>query len=80
MSTEQRWAKVWLLWIAYFGVAEYFALRSKDRKAPLSFHLRKALGIRRRPWHQRTGQVALGAGTIWLFVHLYRELEERLEP
>lgn len=70
-QTDQRWALVWTGWVTYFGVAEYVALRSKDPKAPLSYYLRYSLGIPRSPMHRRAGQVALGAGVVWLVTHLY---------
>ncbi len=73
MKEDDRWSVIWLLWALYFGVAEYVALKSGNSKAPLSYHLRRALGIRKQPWQQRAGQVALGAGTVWLINHLYRE-------
>lgn len=73
VTTEQKWSLVWLGWGMYFSVAEYIAIRSGNYDAPLSHHLRRALGIRRKPWHQRVGQVALCAGAVWLVDHLYRE-------
>lgn len=68
---DRRWGLVWTGWVAYFGAAEYVALRSKDPKAPLSYYLRHSLGIPRPGLHRRAGYVALGAGAVWLIQHLY---------
>lgn len=68
---HRHWRMVWTGWVVYFGVAEYVALRTKDPKAPLSYYLRHTLGIPRSPMHRRAGQVALGAGVVWLVQHLY---------
>jgi hypothetical protein len=73
---DRSWALVWTGWVAYFGVAEYVALRSKDPRAPLSYYLRHSLGIPRSPAHRRAGQVALGAGMVWLVTHLYEKVTE----
>lgn len=70
-EVDRRWAVVWSGWVAYFGVAEYVALRSKDPKAPLSYYLRHALGIPRASLHRRAGQIAFASGVVWLAVHLY---------
>jgi hypothetical protein len=73
---EDSWRTIWALWVAYFGVAEYLALKSKNPKAPLSYFLRRSLGIRHRPLHQRAGQMALGAGVVWLISHLYENQDQ----
>lgn len=75
-STDRAWRAAWSGWVIYFGVAEYVALKTKNPKAPLSYYLRHTLGIRRSPMHQRAGQIALGAGAVWLINHLY----ERVTP
>jgi hypothetical protein len=68
---EGRWKLVWAGWVIYFAVAERQALKSKDPRAPLSYFLRHTLGIPRSPVHRRAGQVAFGAGIVWLVAHLY---------
>jgi hypothetical protein len=73
---DRRWSLVWTGWVTYFGVAEYFALRADDPKAPFSYYMRHALGIPRTPMHRRAGYVALGAGTVWLVQHLYERTTE----
>lgn len=71
---DRRWSMVWTGWVAYFGVAEYVALKSKDPKAPLSYYLRHALGVPKPDHlHRRAGYVALGAGVVWLVQHLYEK-------
>lgn len=73
---DRRWSAVWTGWVLYFGVAEYIALKSKDPKAPLSYYLRHALGVPRSPAHRRAGQVALGAGIVWLTQHIYERTSD----
>jgi hypothetical protein len=73
---DRRWSLVWTGWVVYFGIAEYFALKGRDPKAPFSYYMRHALGIPRTPFHRRAGYVALGSGTVWLITHLY----ERTTP
>lgn len=68
---DRRWSMVWTGWVAYFGVAEYIALKSKDPKAPLSYYIRHALGVPRTPAHKTVGMMALGAGVVWLVTHIY---------
>lgn len=70
---DRHWSMVWTGWVAYFAVAEYVALKSKDPKAPLSYYLRHALGVPRSPAHRRAGQVTLGAGVVWLIGHIYEK-------
>jgi hypothetical protein len=70
-SKEDGWKSVWGFWVLYFGVAEYIALKSKHPKAPFSYFMRHALGVRHKPLTQRAGQMALGAGIVWLISHLY---------
>jgi hypothetical protein len=75
-ETDRRWALVWTGWVAYFGAAEYYALRTKDPKAPLSYYLRHSLGIPHSPMHRRAGYVTLGAGVVWLVQHLYERASD----
>lgn len=70
---DATWRTVWAGWVVYFGVAEWAALRSNNPKAPLSYFLRHTLGIRHTPMHRRAGQVAFGAGIVWLVAHLYEK-------
>lgn len=70
------WRTIWAIWVVYFCVAEWFALKSKNQKAPLSYFMRTTLGIRRKPVHRRAGQVAFGAGIVWLISHLYNNADE----
>ena len=70
---DAAWRTVWAGWVVYFGVAEWAALRSNNPKAPLSYFLRHTLGIRHTPMHRRAGQVAFGAGIVWLVAHLYEK-------
>ena len=70
--TETDWATVWAAWATGFAVAEYYALKHGNPKAPLSHHLRRTLGIRKRPAYRYAGQVAFGASIVWLVDHLYR--------
>lgn len=72
---ESDWATVWAVWAATFAVAEYYAIKSGKAHAPLSHHLRRTLGIRKKPVYRYAGQVALGGGVIWLVDHLYRAIE-----
>lgn len=67
----RRWRAAWSGWIAYFAVTEYIAVKSGDPKAPLSYYLRHTLGVPRSPLHRRAGQVAFGAGVVWLVHHIY---------
>lgn len=73
---EDKWAAVWATLFVAGAAAEYVAIRSGDPRAPLSHHMRRALGIRKKAAHQRLGQVAFGAGFVWLIEHLYRAMEE----
>jgi hypothetical protein len=66
------WACVWAGWGLYFAVAEWAALRTGEPHAPLTYHMRHTLGIRKRPVHYRSGQIALASGAVWLAHHLYR--------
>jgi hypothetical protein len=75
-ETDRDWALVWTAWVAYFGIAEYYALRSKNPRAPLSYYLRHSLGIPRSPLHRKAGQVALGAGVVWFVTHLYERASD----
>jgi hypothetical protein len=76
----KKWRAVWVGWVTYFAVAEIVAVRSKENHAPLSYHMRHALGIRKRPVHYRSGQVALASGAVWLVHHLYRGAVEHGLP
>lgn len=73
---DRRWSLVWTGWVAYLGVAEYIAIKSKDPRAPLTYYLRHSLGVPRSPMHRRAGQVALGAGVVWLVQHIYERTSE----
>lgn len=74
--TDEQWSAVWAAWIAYFVAAERAALKSGNRKAPLSHFLRRALGTHHKPLHRYAGQIAFGAGVIWLVDHLYQGIKE----
>lgn len=69
--TDRAWRAAWTGWIVSFGVIEYYAIKSRNPKAPLSYYLRHTLGVPYSPMHQRAGQVAFGAGIVWLIRHLY---------
>jgi hypothetical protein len=69
---DDKWSIVWATWAAAFVVAEGIALASKEPTAPLSYHLRRTLGVHKRSVHHRVGQVAFTSGTLWLGWHLYR--------
>jgi len=75
-STDRRWRAVWASWVAYFMVAEYAALKSRDPKAPFSYFMRTTLGVRQHPVHHRAGQLAFGAGVVWLATHLYERVTD----
>jgi hypothetical protein len=70
----RHWRYVWGVWVAYFAVAETKALRSGDPEAPFCHVLRTTLGIRHpHPVARQAGQIALGAGIVWLVAHLYED-------
>lgn len=71
MTNERKWALVWGGWVGFFAVAEAVAVRSGQKTAPLSHHLRKSLGIGGKPFHRTAGQMAMGTGVVWLTAHLY---------
>lgn len=73
VMTDRRWRNVWAGWVVYFAVAEYAALKTDDPKAPLSYFIRHTLGIPGAPAHRRAGQIAFGAGIVWLVTHLYEK-------
>ena len=68
---DRHWRTVWAGWVAYFAVAEYAAIKSGNTKAPLSYFMRHTLGVPYSPAHRRAGQIAFGAGIVWLVSHLY---------
>ncbi len=72
---DDGWRFVWGFWVLYFGTAEYIALKTNDPKAPFSYFMRRSLGIRHKPLTRRAGQMALGAGIVWLISHLYENQE-----
>lgn len=72
MRTERKWAIVWGIWTGAFVVAESIALANGDPHAPLSHHMRRALGVRKQSVHHRLGQVAFASSVGWLAVHLWR--------
>lgn len=74
VATDRRWEYVWAGWIGYFAVAEWAALRSGNRRAPLSYFLRTTLGVAKNPVHSKVGQVVAGGALVWLVVHLWAEL------
>lgn len=74
--TDEHWSAIWAAWIAYFVAAERAALKSGNRKAPLSYFLRRALGTHHKPLHRYAGQIAMGAGVVWLVDHLYQEVKD----
>lgn len=67
---DRHWAIAWTAWLVYFAVVERAAIRSGNRRAPLSYYLRHALGMSRKPWHKRLGQFVAGGGIVWLLQHL----------
>lgn len=69
--TDRVWRTAWTGWVAAFGVIEYCALKSRNPKAPLSYYMRHTLGVPHSPLHRRAGQVAFGAGIVWLIQHIY---------
>lgn len=76
MTDEERWALVWLAWVVGFAVAESIALRS-SKYATLSHQTRRLLYARHPSrLRRRTGQVAFAAGVVWLFQHIWKEVEE----
>lgn len=75
-STDWRWGALWGVWVGYFAVAEYAALKSTNPKAPLSFFLRHTLGVPHSKAHRRIGQVAFGSGVVWLVSHIYENAKE----
>lgn len=68
--TDQEWAVAWGAWVLYFAAVEWAAIRSGNHRAPLSYFLRHALGVRREGWHRRAGQVVAGGAFVWLAQHL----------
>lgn len=72
MEPDDKWSLVWAGWALAFVVAEGIALASDQPEAPLSYHLRRALGVHKKTAHHRLGQVAFGSGTLWLGWHLWR--------
>lgn len=79
MDTDDKWAAFWACWVATFAVGEAIALRSKSPEAPLSHSMRRVLGVRRHPIHNRLGQAAFAAGVIWLTRHIWFEVAQELE-
>jgi hypothetical protein len=71
VTNEIKWACLWGTWVGFFAVAEAVAVRSGDKVAPLSHHLRRGLGIGGKPVHRTAGQIAMGTGVVWLTAHLY---------
>jgi hypothetical protein len=74
--TDEQWSAIWAAWIAYFVAAERAALKSGNPRAPLSHFLRRALGTHTKPLHRYAGQVAFGAGVVWLIDHLWQGVKE----
>lgn len=69
-KTDQRWVIAWTLWLLYFAAVERAAMKSGNKRAPLSYFLRHALGVGRQPWHKAAGQVVAGGAFVWLISHL----------
>lgn len=67
---DRKWAAAWTAWLVYFAAVERAAIKSGNPKAPLSFYLRHALGVRRQPWHKHAGQVVAGGAIVWVLQHL----------
>lgn len=78
MSNRKKWAVVWGSWVAYFAVAETIALASNENDAPLSYHLRHVLGIKRGAAHRIGGEIAYSVAMVWLIDHLYKEVKNAL--
>jgi hypothetical protein len=75
MKSRTKWSIVWMSWVAFFGVAEYVAIRSNDHDAPLSAHLRYALGTKRQPLYRRVGQLSFVSFIAWLYLHLWKVVD-----
>jgi hypothetical protein len=76
MTAEHKWRLAWGAWVAAFVVAETIALRSGHPQAPMTYHMRHTLGVRRGPAHRALGQLAYGAGIGWLALHLWKEIKD----
>lgn len=73
LTVRKRWSVVWSAWAAYFAVAEYIAVRSHHRDAPLSAHARYLLAANDDSNAQRRlGQAVLISGMVWFVRHIYR--------
>lgn len=73
MTERRKWSIVWGAWAAYFGIAEYIAVRSRHKDAPLSAHCRYVLATNRDRTQRRLGQIILGSGIVWFIRHLYNQ-------
>lgn len=74
MTTRRKWSLVWGTWLTYFAVAEYIAVRSHHRDAPLSAHCRYILRSNTGDRTQRAaGQLVFGAGLVWLVRHIWND-------
>ncbi len=74
--SESDWATIWAAWATAFAVAEYYALKSGNAKAPLSHHIRRTLGVKKAPVYRYAGQVAFGATAVWFVAHIWKEVTE----
>ena len=76
LDPEDKWAIVWSSWTAAFIGAEVVAIRSECPQAPLSYFMRKALGVRRNSTHDRIGRVVFAMAVSYLAYHLWKEAAE----
>lgn len=70
-TDSKKWEAIWWTWIVYFVVAERQALKNGGPKAPLSYFLRRRLGVHHNASLRFAGQVAAGAGIVWVIGHLW---------
>lgn len=68
-SHLRRWRLVWIAWAAFFAVAETKAMKSGHACAPLSWHMRHVLGVRRR---SKLGRAVFAGAAAWLTAHLFK--------
>lgn len=76
LTPRSRWTVVWSAWCGYFAVAEYVAVRSRHKDAPLSAHCRYLLRTRGDRVQRGLGQLALGSFLVWFIRHIYANANE----